>query len=532
MTTGTLLGERYKVVAVLSSGEGGAVYEAEDQNRSGQVCVIKETFGCGQQPEKFTEEMRLLANLRHPGLPRIHDSFVRDGNGYVVTERVQGFSLLEELEALPESERRFPPEHVIRDGLQVLELLHLLHRLPTPVVHGGIAPDSLIREARRLKLIGLVPAGARPTSSGPYQPVEHDPADPRSDLYALGATLYHLATGQAPQKPAQSVLAVCPEVDLRLAAVLDRAVAPDPAARFTSAQQMREALEQARQGLPPAPDAAPATVEVNPADPPVGSGLFVPLHTLVMSGMLLFALLLLLISQPSPPPAPLPTASPEPVPTLSISPEPVAETPPAPATPEPAASTPTPGAIAQAPQPRPVPAPVYPRATPSPSPVVATTPRATPVPTELLQFVVHQPKMGVEITVPGGWEVLQNYDSERRASLEAVNRTGQGPVTAMELNGVFGEQAPERVLNSFGTRKAQEGFQEVLEVPGFDRVFYRRRGKESRLEAITAEWTPYYEAKTFIVTLKGPGEQSPFMTEAQELLAGILIERRRPQESR
>lgn len=264
LETGTLIAGRYEVIRTLRSGGMGALYEVRDVRRDGPPLALKEMLEGFTDPEeralirrRFEEEARMLAALDHPGIPAIHDHFFREDSVCIVMEFIRGQDLEQELQDyLAFTHKPFPPEALVKDVLTVLEVLGYLHGQDPPVVHRDIKPANLIRDWRtgqvRLVDFGL----ARHVRSGGmtaqtlvgtlgYCPLEQmqGHSEPRSDLYALGATMHHLLSGQAPRFLDLSPLAaVVPEVDPRLAAVVDRATATDPASRFPDVASMAQAL--------------------------------------------------------------------------------------------------------------------------------------------------------------------------------------------------------------------------------------------------------------------------------------------------
>ncbi|MEW6282129.1 MAG: serine/threonine-protein kinase, partial [Candidatus Eremiobacterota bacterium] len=259
---GALLQNRYKLVRVIRSGGMGAVYQAEDTHLDNTACAVKQMLehhlGTGDElliQRKFEEEKALLARLNHPGIPRVRDFFRRGGQCYIVMDYIHGANLEQELEdcrAL--TGRPFAPEVLIRDMLQVLDVLVYLHELKPPVIHRDIKPANMIREFKTGRIV-LVDFGlarvARSehtqTSIGTlgYSPVEQlqGRAEPRSDLYALGVSMGQLLTGRVPVPfEFKAVREVEPQVPERLAAVVDRASAPRAADRFPDARAMRQAL--------------------------------------------------------------------------------------------------------------------------------------------------------------------------------------------------------------------------------------------------------------------------------------------------
>ncbi|MEW6278511.1 MAG: serine/threonine-protein kinase, partial [Candidatus Eremiobacterota bacterium] len=281
---GQILGDRYRITRVLSSGGMGAVYVAEDTRLDYAVCAVKEMLeqhlGTGDEEvifRRFEQEKAMLARLRHPGIPRFLDFFLLEGLCYLVIEFVRGANLEQELtDLLDLTGKPFPPEELVRAILQVLEVLEYLHGQDPPVVHRDVKPANVIREFRtgRIMLVdfGLarpVQVGRAQTSVGTlrYTAIEQiqGRAEPRSDLYSLGASMHQLLSGQEPVPLGMAPLrSLQPDVDEELAAVVDRACSFAAEARFPDARSMRAALE-AWLERPATPTRAP--LHLKPAQP-------------------------------------------------------------------------------------------------------------------------------------------------------------------------------------------------------------------------------------------------------------------------
>ena len=272
---GTLLQNRYLVESQIGQGGMGAVFVATDQ-RFGSRVALKETFFTDANLRRaFEREARLLNRLRHSALPRVSDHFNEDEGQFLVMEYIPGEDLSEMLK------RRgapFPARDVLAWADQLLDALDYLHTQEPSVIHRDIKPQNLkLLPGNRTNQVVLLdfglakgtPLQTRVTATGSlfgysfnYAPIEQMQGagtDPRSDLYSLGATLYHLLTGATPPdalKRATAVLNAEPDplrpasdvhaqVPAEVAAVLERAMAQSAARRFASAAEMRDALRLA-----------------------------------------------------------------------------------------------------------------------------------------------------------------------------------------------------------------------------------------------------------------------------------------------
>ncbi len=213
LSPGTTLQNRYRVVRLLGKGGMGAIYEAFDQ-RVSCVVALKETLvGANNEArEAFQREAALLANLRHAALPKVMDYFGEGSGEFLVMEYIAGDDLAELLE------KQSGPTSVLQVlewANQILKLLDYLHTREPPILHRDIKPANLKVTAQGeifLLDFGLAKGAAgqmAPEAAGrsvygytpvyaPIEQIHSSGTDPRSDLYALGATLYDLLTGKPP----------------------------------------------------------------------------------------------------------------------------------------------------------------------------------------------------------------------------------------------------------------------------------------------------------------------------------------------
>ncbi|MBI3926541.1 MAG: SUMF1/EgtB/PvdO family nonheme iron enzyme [Armatimonadetes bacterium] len=248
LAPGTLLdGERYEIVELLKTGGMGAVYRAVDRRLEKEI-ALKQLLPGADDPytrERFREEGTWLSRLSHPALPRVTDTFSERDCLFLVMDLIPG----RDLEKLLADRGAFGLEEARPIVLQLLEILEFLHTQQPPVVYRDLKPSNVIlREDGKISLVdfGLAraPVGNTATAIGTegYCPLEQyqGKAEPRSDLYALAATLYHLLTGRCPtplryEPPGESVSS-------RVAEFLRKSMALEPAERYPSAAAMRIAL--------------------------------------------------------------------------------------------------------------------------------------------------------------------------------------------------------------------------------------------------------------------------------------------------
>jgi serine/threonine protein kinase len=267
-------GGAYRILEPLGKGGMGALYLAADTGAFGRTCVVKELLDyydptdpdeARVAQERFQTEARLLAELSHPGIPRIYSYFTEAGRHYIVMEYIEGETLeraVTHLDFLGRTvtARPLPPEEVVRHAIRICRVLEYLAAQPTPVVHHDIKPANLIvdQSSGEVRLVDFGTART-PTrwatqarlrqgrtmlfgTEGYAAPEQYQSqSDPRADVFALAATAYHLLTDDDPgDHPFQF-----PEMDGLpgpLAEALGRALRPEPQRR-SAAQEFRQALE-------------------------------------------------------------------------------------------------------------------------------------------------------------------------------------------------------------------------------------------------------------------------------------------------
>jgi serine/threonine protein kinase len=311
-----ILQGRYRIVGRLGHGGMGAVYEAMDE-RLGSHVALKEIIidldkiqNASQQlmmRQAFEREARILAHLHHEAFPHIRDYFQETDRQFLVMELIGGDDLAD---LLVRRQAPFLIEDVLKWADQLLDALDYLHTLEMPVIHRDLKPQNLKLTARgKIKLLdfgiakGTDAAVANTITNKTfiaatlnYSPLEQilpvldptfreyitlnhaekveyvlqQPTDARSDLYALGATLYHLATAAPPTDALKRTLEVWagkpdplpnptasnPLIPQAISDVLLKAMEVERENRFASAKEMREALSEAATVRRPAEEEA------------------------------------------------------------------------------------------------------------------------------------------------------------------------------------------------------------------------------------------------------------------------------------
>lgn len=278
----SIINGRYQLVKALSSGGMGEVYVALDlSNRKRKVAIKRmllerlveqaeaQTLEEGEEnaqelvARKFDEEVEVLAGLDFPGIPRLIDNFEYEGAKCIVMEFIEGKDLSGLLHDYMKLTRQPMPEDKVVDyGIQLCHILEHLHsRAPEPIVHRDVKPANIILRERDRKIylvdFGLARGISTDTTKtlvgtlgyAPLEQFEGKP-EPRSDQYALGATLYHLLTGKTPA-PFQLVPLgeVRPDLDDLLVGVVDRAISTKAEDRYPNMKHMRLNLVEVHRRL-------------------------------------------------------------------------------------------------------------------------------------------------------------------------------------------------------------------------------------------------------------------------------------------
>lgn len=267
---GKVLQQRYRIDGQIGQGGMGAVYVATDE-RFGSVVAIKETLFMDDNYRKAIErEARLLNSLKHAALPRVTDHFLEENGQFLVMEYIAGEDLAH---TLTTSSRPFPVGQVMTWADQLLDALDYLHNQVNPVIHRDIKPQNLkVTPKGQIILLDFGLAKGNPTDAGhqtaaksifgysrnyaSLEQIQGTGTDPRSDLYSLAATLYHLLTNTAPEDALTRAMAVLShqpdpllradrlvsEVPAGVAFVLEGALALNASRRPATASEMRTML--------------------------------------------------------------------------------------------------------------------------------------------------------------------------------------------------------------------------------------------------------------------------------------------------
>lgn len=283
-----LIRERYRVIAEIARGGMGVVYLATDLLTNSKVALKTNTWSSEPKIQKaFETEAKLLARLNHAGLPKVRDYFTLDNTCQaLVMDFVEGETLIELLES---AEYRagcaLDTKTVVDWGIQILDILCYLHRFTPPVIHRDIKPNNIkLKRDGTIVLLdfGLAKGTAVSNVSGgsSYSSLEQlslTATDARSDIYALGTTLYHLLTNYYPlnaierfryshninaavlndsadrtfvqNDPQKTVSQINVEVPPEVSEIVMKAMSLFPEDRFQTAEEMKSALHTAKQNM-------------------------------------------------------------------------------------------------------------------------------------------------------------------------------------------------------------------------------------------------------------------------------------------
>src|SRR5262252_6938199 len=270
LETGKILNNRYEVVRRIGGGGMGAVYLAKDRNLGDAPRAVKEMIEShldDTQHEKaiadFKRESLLLTSLEHPSIPTVYDYFYDEASErfYLVMKFIPGSDLASRLRASPGG--KIDELTVTEWGAQVADVLHYLHTRPQPIIYRDLKPANLMFDSNlnRIMLIDFGIArwitkkekGVTAVGTMGYAPPElfSGQADPRVDIYSLGATMFHLLTGSDPQdnpllifdftknpRPRQ----INPQLSSEMERILMRTVEYKPEHRYQTGADLRNAL--------------------------------------------------------------------------------------------------------------------------------------------------------------------------------------------------------------------------------------------------------------------------------------------------
>ena len=264
----TMLHGRYLLLRKVAQGGMSALYQAANVNQPGTLWAVKEMSEAGLSPAErpqaladFQREANLLLNLRHPNLPLAVDLFEEAGKHFLVMAFVEGETLQERLDR---ASGPLPVNDVLRWAEQLCDVLAYLHAQRPPIIYRDLKPANVMidrHSAVRLIDFGIArfhkPGQATDTTkvgTEGYASPEHygqGQTEARSDLYTLGATLYHLLTGGVPPSAIERLLPPPAGVPLAPPTQLNSAIPSHVEAAILCALELRP---DARYGQPGRPE--------------------------------------------------------------------------------------------------------------------------------------------------------------------------------------------------------------------------------------------------------------------------------------
>jgi tRNA A-37 threonylcarbamoyl transferase component Bud32 len=281
LTSGTVLSKRYRVEQLIGSGGYASVYRATDLTY-GYERAIKEVTDPDENVRKqFKLEAELLIHVNHPNVPRGYEILEDHHKLYLVMDYVQGKDLEELLnESLVQRKAPLEEDQVLTWAIAICDALETMHRLKTPVIHRDIKPANIkitpenqpilidfgLAKVHAMGPTHVAAQGVSPGFAPPEQYMAKGRTDARTDIYALGATLYACLTGKDPPEAPGRLLAQTgvggpngmqlvplrrsnPRVSETTERVIMKALELSPGARQQSAAQLRNELAEAQRRL-------------------------------------------------------------------------------------------------------------------------------------------------------------------------------------------------------------------------------------------------------------------------------------------
>ena len=270
--------EHFVLLETLGIGGMGTVYKARDTRLDRFVALKlwrKDLGGGIDQAKQLEHEARLAASVNHPNVVQVFSCGTDHGQFYLVMELVDQGSL----DDFIEQKKRLPEEQVLAAGIQVARGLRAAHA--KGLIHCDVKPANILFNGENVAKIGDFDLAAVATQSAedrgeiwgtPYyvapERLNNELEDFRTDIYSLGASLFHAIAGQAPiecetnsavrllqlKKQPLDLAKIAPEISRKTTQTFHRMIAPDPADRFSSYDELVTELEQAYGSLTQKPE--------------------------------------------------------------------------------------------------------------------------------------------------------------------------------------------------------------------------------------------------------------------------------------
>ena len=263
LKVGSWVDERYQIVEILKEGGMSIIYLARQKN-VGVLRVIKEMKRKGIRnietaKRSIEEEKKILTSLDHPFLPKVIDVVPYEDSSLIIMEYVQGKNLAEVLK----DDGVQTQNDVIQWAIDICEVLDYLHNRNPKIIHKDMKPSNIMLKDERtgkhdIKLIDfgaskeyeentldISDTVATPGYAAPEQRKRGSIVDERTDIYGLGATMYHLLTGVKPDKNGENIKNIkkdYPSLSEHLANIILKCVQDDPNNRYQSVKELEFAL--------------------------------------------------------------------------------------------------------------------------------------------------------------------------------------------------------------------------------------------------------------------------------------------------
>lgn len=284
LKSGEVLRTRYRIKRIIGQGGMGSIYLADDLRLEGRQCALKEVEHDKSLPanlvqearEQFLREATVLARLDHPNLPKVSDFFSVGARDYLVMDFIPGKDLRTMMVEARQENRFLDESDVLNWAGQLADALTYLHSQDPTILHRDIKPSNLkLTPSGLIKLVdfGLVKLLApgeititvlQGQGTALYTPLEQyggdsGHTDVRSDVYAFGATLYHLLTNEPPADARERFLhpeklvpprQINPDISLRTERAVIWAMGLHPDERPESIEILRQTLTGERITLP------------------------------------------------------------------------------------------------------------------------------------------------------------------------------------------------------------------------------------------------------------------------------------------
>lgn len=255
LTAGEIIGEKYEIIRILGRGGMSTVYLGQHVTlgikRAIKEICRQEYAGYEELKQRCIREADILKGLNHPGLPEIIDIIIGKDYLLIIMEYIAGYTLKELLEAYGVIEEKV----AVNWGIQLCEVLSYLHTRNPPVIYRDLKPSNVMRKpdgkivlidfgtAREYRNMAAwedtVCLGTRGYAA-PEQYTAGGQSDERTDIYCLGATLYHLLTGKNPEQPPYEIYPIRrwnPALSPGLEAFIMTCTRQNPEERYQSSEE-------------------------------------------------------------------------------------------------------------------------------------------------------------------------------------------------------------------------------------------------------------------------------------------------------